>query len=159
MGVSYFVMDAILICVYHPRSFKEKATFTVHHLLCGICMSAVFKMHPLFTYLTALNFLIEWSTVALNMRIFAKLYSMERTYFVCGWCVLITYPFTRIAWNAWLMWISFGSYYIPHLVCDGAQYILGGVQCFVCLMSIYYYFCVILANPKKMYILKKEHAF
>lgn len=150
-SASYLALDALLRCFQHTRSLPEKAAFVVHHLLCFVSACPVFLTNPIITYISALMCLIEWSTVALNVRIFAKLWRLERMYFFAGWAIIILYPFTRIAWNAYLVWISFASEYLTHYITQSAKYFLGGCQLFVFVLSAYYYAAVIMAKPTKMY--------
>merc|ERR1712228_1010217 len=157
-SASYFALDALLLTLYQPRPLAEKALWIVHHIFSGMCMCSIFLTHPIIAYMNALPFLIEWSTVALNLRIFARLWGLKGLYFVFGWAVIISYPLTRIVWNAYLIWIAFASdnylEYLSHYLCEGAQQLIVATELFVFLMSTYYYCAVIMAKPKKMYKLK-----
>eukprot|EP01084_Bolivina_argentea_P094279 169490_1 len=152
---SYFFLDAILIAYYYKQSMLKTISFVVHHFVCLLCMVTVILTAPIMTYLSALNFLIEWSTVILNIRIFARVWSCKYIYFISGWSVIITYPLARVAWNVYMIFISFKSEYLVNYSCPQAPIVLGGAEVFVLLLSAYYYLAIIMASPQKMYMLKK----
>eukprot|EP00484_Ammonia_sp_Unknown_P029226 CAMPEP_0197027008 /NCGR_PEP_ID=MMETSP1384-20130603/7006_1 /TAXON_ID=29189 /ORGANISM="Ammonia sp." /LENGTH=296 /DNA_ID=CAMNT_0042455797 /DNA_START=44 /DNA_END=934 /DNA_ORIENTATION=+ len=153
-SAAYFLLDAIFISYYYQQAWSKKLAFVFHHFFSGICMCSILLTHPILTYISALNFLIEWSTVMLNVRIFARIWSLKMLYFVAGWAVIFTYPFTRIVWNGYMILISFNSEYLPNYSCPQAPLVLGGAEIFVVLLSAYYYVTVIMVKPQQMYVLK-----
>lgn len=155
-SASYFLLDGIFITYYYDCTIKKKLAFAVHHFVSGICQCSVLLTHPIITYISALNFLIEWSTVWLNIRIFAKIWRMKWLYFIAGWNVIISYPFWRMGWNIYMIIISFKSEYLKVYTCNYGSYVLGGAEIFVFFLSIYYYLAVIMVNPKRMYDMRKS---
>ena len=153
-SASYFLLDSMFITYYYKQKMNKKLAFVVHHFCTGICMVSVLLTHPIITYISALNFLIEWSTVMLNIRIFARIWSLKMVYFIGGWAVIITYPATRMGWNLYMIYTSFFSEYLTVYTCKHAYIVLGGAEIFVVLLSTFYYVSVIMVNPQKMYILK-----
>ena len=154
-SASYFLLDACVIWFYYQQSWDKRLSFVIHHFLSGICMCAVLLAeHPIVAYISALNFLIEWSTVFLNIRILARIWSLKSLYFIGGMGMILTYPATRMGWNLYLILISFNSGYVTTYTCPGAGYILGSAEIFVCGLSTFYYFSVIMVKPYKMYTLK-----
>ena len=152
-SAAYFLLDAIFITMYYKQATTKTVAFVIHHFLSGICIISCTVTGPINTYVSALNFMIEWSTVLLNIRIFARIWNLERIYFVSGIGVIVSYPLTRIVWNGYLILIAFTSEYVEAYSTYGGGIVLGTAGLFVAALSSFYYFTVILRKPQKIYIL------
>ena len=158
LSAAYYFLDTIFIIIsYHyDYPIDKKIASIIHHFCSGICLCSVLLTHPIVTYISALNFLMKWTTVILNIRIFARIWSIRSVYFFSGLGVIISYPLTQILWNSYMIFITLYSEYLTVYACPEARWILGGAQIFVCLVSIYYYLTLIMKNPSQMYRLSED---
>eukprot|EP01084_Bolivina_argentea_P260952 440839_1 len=153
-SVAYFLTDIIdLILFYDHKNLKYKLSFIVHHILVLLSQMTVYKSNPYVIFISAYSMFVEVSTIFLNIRMFGKMFNNALMFKVGGIGTLITYPFTRIIFMAYNMYMIYYSK-IDYFLCFECKWQLIMSCIFVLMLSGQYYIFVMLKKPKNMYTLK-----
>ena len=87
-SAAYFLLDAIFISMYYKQAKSKTVAFVIHHCVSGICIISCIVTGPIMTYIYALFFLIEWSTVVLNIRYLCSTHLLVY-WFICYCCFML----------------------------------------------------------------------
>ena len=150
--------NTVWVAIHYRMAMIEKLSWAVHHITVGFAMCTMFSCHPFMNYMVSMSIsIMESSTIFLNLRTFASIWSCPRLYFVFGVSVLVIYPLTRLVWLSylcWILWYKVGDH-IEHLSAPGIMYVVNCCHGVVFILSAYYYFAVMLRKPGRFVILKE----
>ncbi|ETO18222.1 hypothetical protein RFI_19057 [Reticulomyxa filosa] len=151
---AYLVTDSLTyIRKYWVHS--DNRIMLIHHvcLFVSLCPGALliydsvpyeglfisFTYFYVWLYISSASYMVEYSTLFLNAKHFAKFFNLPVLYFFSGACLVIAYPLLRNVWLAYVIYYTYNSSvditYTRH-----SKGVALFAQIFVYLMSLFYFF-------------------
>ena len=153
---AYFLIDSIqiLLC-YNHKSWSYRIAMLFHHLLSSACSCCIFYIDPYMAYIYALNALIEFSNIFMNLRFFGKSLNNKTMYFIGGLGTLIFYPLTRIPLTIYCGYLAYFGL-LNVFVGKSAVLLILSTNLFIFVLSVYYTVFSLFIKPKRMFLLKQK---
>eukprot|EP01084_Bolivina_argentea_P242459 406732_1 len=96
-SASYFILQSVYDCFVVPDHAQGyRLIMVVHHVFSFFAIMVSFLGNEKVIYLQVVGLQCEFSTVFMNLRFFARVFSQEEIFFMSGLCTMITYPLTRV---------------------------------------------------------------
>jgi len=152
---AYFFIDGIQILFFFPdKTWSYTVAMTVHHLFAACCSCSLYFMGPYLMYIYAINTLIEFSNIFLNIRYFGKTMQNETLYFIGGVGTLLFYPLFRISLTVYCAYVAyFGSIHL--LLGPSVVFLILLTNTFFLLLSTYYSL-YLFSKPKAVFLLQSK---